>query len=238
VNNVPPSVSIDSIVPALIPVGGSVTANGSFTDPGTLDTHTAVWDWGDTTTSGGTVSGLSVGPDSHTYTAPGIYTVRLTVTDDDSGVGWDEFEYVVVYDPDGGFVTGGGWIYSAPGAYVPDSLIEGKASFGFVSKYKKGATAPEGNTEFQFHAGDLNFHSSSYEWLVVTGGNYARFKGEGTINGTGDYKFMIWAGDADPDTFRIKIWQEDTYGTETVTYDNGFDQAIDSGSIVVHTKKK
>jgi len=117
-------------------------------------------------------------------------------------------------------------------------LPTGKATFGFVSKYKKGATTPDGNTEFQFHAGDLNFHSTSYDWLVVTGSNYAKFKGVGTINGTGEYKFQIWAGDDDPDTFRIKIWTEDEYGVETVVYDNGFDQAIEGGSIVIHTKSK
>ena len=69
---------------------------------------------------------------------------------------------------------------------------------------------PAGNTEFQFKAGDLNFHSSSYEWLVVTGSDYARFKGEGAINNEVDlqgnpYKFMLWAGDKEPDTFRIRI---------------------------------
>ncbi|MGB3702216.1 MAG: hypothetical protein WA997_13185 [Anaerolineales bacterium] len=68
----------------------------------------------------------------------------------------------------------------------------GKANFGFVSKYKKGASIPSGQTEFQLHAGDLNFHSSSYEWLVVNhGGTRAQFKGEGTINGQGAYEFMI-----------------------------------------------
>ena len=47
-----------------------------------------------------------------------------------------------------------------------------------------------------------------------------------------DYKFMIWAGDGEPDTFRIKIWYED--GDEVVVYDNGFDQAIGAGNIKVH----
>jgi hypothetical protein len=112
---------------------------------------------------------------------------------------------------------------------------EGKATFGFVSKYKKGATIPDGNTEFVFKAGDLNFHSTSYEWLVVTGSNFAKFKGEGTINGQGNYKFQIWAGDGSPDTFRIKIWNEDG-GNEIVVYDNGMDQPIGGGSIVVHNK--
>lgn len=95
---------------------------------------------------------------------------------------------------------------------------------------------PTGNTEFVFHAGGLNFHSSSYEWLVVTGSDYARFKGTGTINGAGQYKFMLWAGDDDPDTFRIKIWEEDESDLEFVVYDNGMDQAISGGSIVVHAK--
>jgi len=39
----------------------------------------------------------------------------------------------------------------------------GKATFGFVSKYKKGATVPTGNTEFVFKAADLNFHSTSHD---------------------------------------------------------------------------
>ena len=142
--------------------------------------------------------------------------------------------FIVIYDPEGGFVTGGGWIISPEGAYAADPTLTGKATFGFVSKYKKGQSIPSGNTEFQFRAGDLNFHSSSYDWLVVTGSDYARYKGTGTINGEGEYKFMIWAGDDEDDTFRIKIWEEDESGNETVIYDNGFDQVIGGGNIVIH----
>ena len=47
---------------------------------------------------------------------------------------------------------------------------------------------------------------------------------------------MLWAGDGEPDTFRIRIWTEDEGGNETDVYDNGHDQPIDGGSIVVHTK--
>ena len=117
--------------------------------------------------------------------------------------------------------------------------VSGKASFGFVSKYKKGKNVPDGSTNFVFQAGDLHFHSSSYDLLVVTGSDYAMFKGTGTINDSGEYKFRIWAGDGGKggeDTFRIKIWEEDEYGIEDVVYDNGMDQAIDSGSIIIHTK--
>jgi hypothetical protein len=219
-----------------------VTVGVEFSDPGIPDTHDVTWDWGDTNsdTQFGVISPTS---EVHTYAEAGVYEVTITVIDDDGGVDTATYQYIVIYDPSAGFVTGGGWLYSEPGAYVgppiengvPDP--EGKATFGFVSKYKKGADTPTGNTEFQFHAGNLNFHSSSYQWLVVTGSNYAMFKGNGTINGMGDYKFRIWAGDDTPDTFRIKIWTEDGAGVETVVYDNGHDQPINSGQIVIHKKK-
>jgi len=120
----------------------------------------------------------------------------------------------------------------------------GKANFGFVAKYDKKTKLPKGNTEFVFQAGDINFHSANYEWLLVNkNDSRAQFKGTGTINGEGEYKFMLWAGDTEPDTFRIKIWEE-TNG-ENVVYDNGFDgsgfengQPIGGGNIVVHTSKK
>jgi hypothetical protein len=47
---------------------------------------------------------------------------------------------------------------------------------------------------------------------------------------------MLWAGDHDAgDTFRIKIWDA---LTGTVVYDNGVDQMIAGGSIIVHNGKK
>ena len=173
-------------------------------------------------------------------TEPGVYDLCVRGTDDASNVGDPECIMLVVYDPNGGFVTGGGWINSPAGAFKADASLTGKANFGFVSKYKKGATVPTGNTKFQFKAGDLNFHSSSFDFLVVTmGGTNAQYMGSGTINGRlapndTHFKFMIWARDNTPDTFRIKIWWEN--GVENVVYDNGFNQPIGGGSIVIQTK--
>jgi len=207
--------------------------DGTGSDDPDSDPLTYNWDFGDENT------GTGAEP-CYTYAEAGIYDVCLTVND-----GTVDSEEVctsaVVYDPSAGFVTGGGWIDSPEGAYKPDMSLTGKANFGFVSKYKKGATAPTGQTEFQFQTASLNFHSDSYEWLVVTGANFAKFKGDGTINGENDangnaYKFMIWAGDDTPDTFRIKIWSEDDEGNETDVYDNGFDQEISGGQIVIHVK--
>lgn len=124
--------------------------------------------------------------------------------------------------------------FEATGAFNPT----GKATFGFVAKYKKGAQVPDGNTQFSFQAANLNFHSSSYDWLVVNqGGANAQFKGVGTITGMpGEYQFMLWAGDHDDgDTFRIKIWEKDN--DSNVIYDNGAAQPIGGGNIIVHTGK-
>ncbi len=234
-------------------VGTPVNFTGSFTEQGTNDTHTAKWTFDATdydvpvieTPGSGTVN------TSQTFTAAGVYSVKLTVTDDDglSGVattvnGADA--YVVVYDPDAGFVTGGGWINSPAGAYAADPALTGRANFGFVSKYQKGATTPTGETEFQFKAGNLNFHSASYEWLVVSGAK-AQYKGVGTINGSGDYGFLLTATDGQvnggggADKFRIKIWNRTT---GSVVYDNQMGAAdgadpstvLGGGSIVIHSK--
>jgi hypothetical protein len=253
--NVAPSVGPITAPMDPAQVNTAINTSANFTDPGIPDIHTAVWDWGDNSTSAGVVnetngSGSTTG--SHSYTTPGVYTIKVTVTDDDGDSGESIYQYVVVYDPNDGFVTGGGWIDSPEGAYIADPTLIGKANFGFVSKYKKGATVPTGVTEFQFKVADLNFHSESYDWLVVAGAK-AQFKGIGTINGDGAYKFLLTGIDADInnndsstiDRFRIKIWIEDADGNETVIYDNGLSAAIDDdnattkiggGSIVVHNK--
>jgi hypothetical protein len=226
------SPTADAGGPYLVAVNTSINFDGSGSTDPEGDTLTETW-----SSDGGAVSG-------NTFTAgseAGIYGVCLTVNDGllDSE---PSCTMVVIYDPSAGFVTGGGWIASPAGAYKDDESLSGKATFGFVSKYKKGANVPTGNTEFQFQAAGFNFHSENYEWLVVNqGGTSAQFKGEGTINGALDtngnaYKFMLWAGDNTPDTLRIKIWWEDNTG-EHVVYDNGTDQEIGGGSIVVHTGK-
>ena len=90
----------------------------------------------------------------------------------------------------------------------------------------------------------MNFKSTSYQWLVIAGSK-AQFKGSGTLNGAGNYGFMLTVvdgdlkGKANSDTFRIKIW--DKFSGLTV-YDNqmsGADAAIPTtkiigGSIVIH----
>ncbi|MHC4442008.1 MAG: hypothetical protein ACYTF1_04095 [Planctomycetota bacterium] len=42
-----------------------------------------------------------------------------------------------------------------------------KANFGFVCKYKLGASTPDGNLQFVYKKGDLKLHSTDMEWLVI-----------------------------------------------------------------------
>jgi uncharacterized repeat protein (TIGR01451 family) len=243
--------------------GLAAFVNTSFTDAGTNDTHTCTIDWGDgdgavngtLTETAGSGTCKSAAGNPYTDDGAGIYEIIVKVKDDDNGEGSASVT-VIVYDPSAGFVTGGGWINSLAGYCKKSGCqdAEGKAHFGFVSKYQKGANVPTGQTEFQFQAGDLNLHSSVYEWLIVNkDGTNAQYKGTGTINGANDtygnaYKFMLWGYDGTKvgayDTFRIRIWSE-VNGYEDVVYDNGGSgaggystAAIANGSIHVQTGGK
>lgn len=247
----PPTVGpISAADPVAVNTALSFTAG--FSDADTGDTHSAVWTWGDgsaTTTAVITESnGSGTASASHTFSAAGVYTVSVEVSDN-TGKSASVSREVVVYDPAAGFVTGGGWIDSPAGAYKQDLALAGRASFAFVSKYQKGAHTPSGNTGFQFHSANLNFHSNTYDWLVVAGAR-AQYKGEGTLNGQGQYKFLLTAVDGAklggnaPDRFRIKIWPADD--DSALVYDNQLDGAtegtvnegtgVSSGSIVVQSK--
>jgi hypothetical protein len=233
VHNVAPT--IDVLTAPVDPVSideQPISIEVAWSDPAALDTHNVTWQWGD---GGSDMLFAATSPVSytHTYTEVGVFDLTVTVVDDDDGVASLPYKYIVIYDPYGGFVTGGGWIWSEAGSCRLTSeceATEGKASFGFVSRYKRGASEPTGETEFQFEAGNLSFYSDSYEWLVIAGAS-ARFKGVGTINGAGEYGFLLTATDAaltpstGVDLFRIKIWDR---ASDEVVYDNRPNESDDS----------
>jgi hypothetical protein len=254
VNNVAPVISSFAGPSAPQAVGDVSNVTATFSDVGTLDTHTCSINWDDGSTTTGTVtesagSGTCTG--SHTFASAGVYSASVTITDDDTGAQKKplDLQYIVIFDPNAGFVTGGGWINSPIGACQLTAACAtqtGKANFGFVSKYKKGSNTPDGQTEFQFQAGDLDFHSSSYDvGSLVVSGYKAQYKGTGDINGVDGYKFVLTAYDGDVnggggiDKFRIKITKNGV-----VVYDNRIGAsddidlanptAIAGGSIVIH----
>src|SRR5439155_846940 len=81
VQNVAPSVSMTASATTLLD-HDTLTVDGSFTDPGVLDTFTARIDWGDDSTSSVAVAaGVLSFSATHTYANAGTYTVAATVTD-------------------------------------------------------------------------------------------------------------------------------------------------------------
>ena len=243
----------------LVHVGEEVALEAMIIDPDPVEWHAAVWTILDEKQNviqviDGNVEGGAV-QNTVSLDETGIYFISLTVVDmggasDTTDVVNDDPDLsamFVVYDPSGGFVTGGGWIQSPAGAFAAAPELEGKANFGFVSKYAQGANVPTGNTEFQFKAGALNFKSTEYQWLVVAGAR-AKFKGWGTVNGMEGYGFMLTGIDDDllggnqPDRFRIKIWEIETgailYDNQAGTDDDaGLDTdgtLVQGGNVVVH----
>jgi len=238
---------------SLYAVHTPVSLTGTFTDPDGC-AHSGHWTLGETVVPASVVEPAGETPGtaaaSHTFASPGVYRARLTITDTCSGsVTTDQIDglesLVVVYDPQGGFVTGSGWIDSPAGALGADLSLTGRGQFAFVSRYQKGAKVPTGETQFQFRMADLSFRSSAYEWLVVAGAS-AKYKGTGTINGAGNYGFMLTATDGKAkgagasDKFRIKIWDADNggaviYDNKAGTPDDAYDgDEVQGGRIVIH----
>jgi len=246
---------------AIFPVDTPVAFTGALTDPGTADTHSGYWGFysseaGFSTPATITESGGSgTVSDTFAFPVPGIYNIYLSIRDDDGAWGYaytigDASAFIVVYDPAGGFATGGGWFFSWWGSYGPDYNLAGKATFGFVARYTKGSSTPTGNVEFQFHEANMNFKSTSLSWLLISWGR-ARIGGTGTINGQGNYAFILyavdsdWWGQKDYDRFRIRIWDMGSADPWGYIYDNEYWQGpyfyeepytVIDGSIVVHDK--
>jgi hypothetical protein len=246
-NVAPTVVSTSPVSGSFYLVGTTVPVTGLLTDPGSNDVLTCAFDF-----DGGGPAVVAPAPGGvcsvlNTFGAAGVYTVTVTGADDDGGVSAPSSLLIVIYDPDAGFVTGGGTIDSPPGAYPADPTLAGRANLSVNAKYKKGADAPMGQTQFNFHGSDFVFHAGDYQWLVVTGAK-AQYRGTGTLNGVGSYGFLLTVTDGKApggggiDRFRLKVWNQSA-GDEVV-YDNapGASEDIDianpqptrSGSIKIH----
>jgi hypothetical protein len=97
VANVDPEITELTVAPATVDENGLVTVTGQFDDPGVLDVHTVIIDWGDDTPAQELT--LDVGDRTfnaeHQYLDDGVslgtgtpsdeYTITVTVVDDDNG---------------------------------------------------------------------------------------------------------------------------------------------------------
>jgi len=200
-------------------VGSTVSFAGAFWDV-LGRTHTAQWFFDSLSKPGAVTEPAASRPGavtgSYTFTAAGVYAVKMKLTDT-SGVSSEADavdgvnDLVVVYDPNGGYVTGGGWADSPAGALRSNPSVVGRVNFGFVSKYFGNATNPKGETEFDFRLAGFKFNALNFDYLVVSGAK-AQYKGAGKVNGSGGYQFLLSVidgqapGGGGVDKFRIKIW--------------------------------
>lgn len=118
------------------PEGDNIQFNAIYYDPGIYDTHTFDWDFGD-----GTILVGASSTEVHAYGDNGIYTVVLTVTDDDGGVGVDDTPPLDVLnvDPD---IT--------QFVYPPTTVYEGTTPYDLVARF----TDP----------GWLDTHNGTIDW--------------------------------------------------------------------------
>ena len=183
---------------------------------------------------------------NHTYAAAGVYTVTVTVKDDDTGSDTETFStFIVIYDPGAGFVTGGGWINVTAGSCRLTTVCEGatgKANFGFVSKYKKGASVPTARPSSSSRPATSTSISEAYEWLVVAV-NKAQYRGTGTINGS---RLRLPAHRLTTSPRTSSGSRSGGYSDNVVVFDSRMGasddidtanpQGIAGGSIVIHNK--
>ena len=247
VSNVAPVVGPITVSQDLVPVNSSFSAEASFSDAGTGDTHTATWNWGDGTTSAGTITeanGSDTVAGSHVYTATGFYTVTLTVSDG-SNPTQTMLQNVLVYEAGVGKVTGGGKI-NAPGAACVfgqpycNNNKNSELNYGFDIQYIDGSAVPVGQTTMTYKSGMVFASIDQYELLAVID-DVAFFRGQGTLsaNNVPDITafFEVWVIDSDihnpgvPDRLGAKIWYVDNNGQEIVFVDTSINNSDPFGTL-------
>ena len=85
-------------------------------------------------------------------------------------------------------MTGGGWIDVTAGSckLTTAARSDRQGELRVRREVQEGRT-PDGQTEFQFQAGNLNFHSEAYSGSSCPA-HKAQYRGTGEINGVTGYK--------------------------------------------------
>ncbi len=192
-------------------------------------TVTAVIDWGDGTIEPGTIASKNDGKGSnrfvvgeHKYKKPGLYTVKVSVTNADGETGWNFLEYAVIVHRKAGALAMAGTFDDPAGA--------GEASIAANVKYKLKGKFPSGKVLFTL--GDMSFVSQKLDWMAVSG-RKAWVRGQGQLNEVGGYEFLLSVCDDRKnvnDLVRVKVWKANGK-METVIYDSQPDSPLDALAI-------
>lgn len=211
--------------PELVRAGAPLQASVAWVDEDRVGTRSVNWSWGDGSGGAGRMresNGVASASASHSYAAPGIYPVTVTVVDR-SGRSTAVSRNVVVSAP-GGMVAGSGTLISPPGAFVKSPLHSGKASFSLIAPAAGNAKIADGQGRLQFDLPGLNLRSNSLRLLGRQGAQHV-FEGSGTIGGAGNYRFRLATAAGVPGgqqgRFGLRIWRTDpATRAEVLVYDN------------------
>jgi hypothetical protein len=218
----------------------TVYAEANFSDN---NIFYAEWNWGNGITKPGLIENNKI-TGTFSFSEAGIYNLTLTLTDVCGLTASKTVSDLVVINPCGGSVTGGGWIGSEPGDWAGLAKSE-KANYGFVAQYNPQGKL-QGNVTFHLNKANFKVHSNDLDWLVVVN-DMALFSGKASVNNIPGYTFVVSlvdgqiTGKKNPDLFRILLW--DSNGT--IVYDNEpgrqsyerATEAIIQGSVVFHRDK-
>lgn len=203
--------------------GALLTFAAGFKDSDLRDAHTASWSWGDGNTSAGSVAsarGSGGVSGQHTYSTPGVYKVRLTVSD--SGGERSVAQSTVVVGESGIVLAGDGRFLSPRGASRLASHDAGIARFSFHSA--GDASHGGGKAAIRFSAPGIEFDSGGYDALAHDPAG-VRYEGSGVLNGRHGYRFALSVvrdgATADASRIHVRITHRDAVtGAEVLDYDN------------------
>ena len=231
------TISVANVAPAIVPiagdsvltsVGSAVTFSTVFDDPGTSETYTATWSWGD-----GSTSTLVLGPTgrevigSHAYAKSGIFVIQLAISDGQASTSLTGPQ-VLVYNP-ASTLSGSGSVASSKGACRLSAKCSAAstASFSVDARYAKGATRPSVSLTYSAHAFALK--AAAADWFVSGGPGSSWIQGTAEVNGAAGYTFRLVAIDGKPDALRLQVWSS----SGALVYDNGAAVPLQSGSIKI-----
>ena len=203
-----------------VAIGTTVTVSASFAYDSSHGSCTAVWNWGDGTTSAGTVAeanGSGSVAASHVYHVGGAYPVTLTVTDSDGASGKSTaVPGVVVWQPVTGRLTGNLHLFSPLDSLPSDPSFTGNATLQLQADFSANG-APKGKVSLKLKAAHLSFKSTGIDWLAINGRGLL-LQGRGTIDGTEAVRFFVSAtGGSGSGKIRIRVWDQ---ATGAVVYDS------------------
>ncbi|MFC0253663.1 PKD domain-containing protein [Massilia consociata] len=225
--------------PGLVKVGAPLHASVAFVDEDRTGTRSATWSWGDGSgAQAGRVresNGTGSASASHSFSAPGIYTVGVTLVDR-AGRSTTVRRTVVVYEPSAGVVAGTGAFISPQGALAKAPQRSGKATFSLLAP-PSSARAAAGAAQLHVDLPGLNLRSVAVKPLGLQGGR-RHFEGSARVNGVDGYQFRLATGTGAPaaggSTISLKVWHTDPVSKkEVVDYHNGRAQPNAAGSQIV-----